>query len=774
MKHIFILFPFFIDTYLFSQINGTILEESTLLPISNVNISTNTYGTVSNDNGTFLIKGVEGSVITFSHIGYEDKKESAKNDMVVYLTKDVLKLKEITVKSGLINESFSESTNSLTVIQQNDIRDSGADHLNEIVERISNLNWAGGTSRPRYFQIRGVGERSQYFGEGSPNFSIGYALDDIDLSGLGMLGHLFDLNQIEVFKGPQSSIFGSNSIGGLISLKSNKPSNKNIYRYSLTVGNDGKKGINGLINFKIIQSLLLRISSSYNYSNGFRKNNHLNVDNSNKKDEIFVRAKLLFAPSKHFSLLGTVISSDLKNGYDVWAPDNNDQFLTYSDFEGEDSQNTNAGSLKLNYQLSNNFFLKVISTFSATKQVHSYDGDWANDEYWLIEHGFDPDIEGWSYSFYDSNRRKRKNFSQEIRLSNKQYTFGGYFNKFNEKDKAQGYLFGGLADEAESEYEFQKLAAYFQSFFKISEAVKLDFSLRLEDYFYEYRGRAIDNYYYTNIPTVNFIQTKEDRNPMLGFRIALSYKHRILKNLFLSYARGYKAGGANQEPFLDVINRPYGPEFIDNFEFGFKTVKEKYMISFNGFYGLRTDQQVSVSSQQDLGNPNSFYFYTANSGRGFLKGFETEIRYKFLPSFETISSIGFLDTYVEEFSYQTSNGISYGGDRESAMAPQLTCSFGFRYDLGDIFLASNTSYKSSYYFSDSHNNKSEAYSLTNITLGQSFQKFDITLWLRNVFDEKYNTRGFYFGLIPPNYPEQLWKSYGDPRHFGVTIDYNVN
>ena len=44
---------------------------------------------VSNDNGTFLIKGAEGSEITFSHIGYEDKKESAKNNMVVYLTKDV-------------------------------------------------------------------------------------------------------------------------------------------------------------------------------------------------------------------------------------------------------------------------------------------------------------------------------------------------------------------------------------------------------------------------------------------------------------------------------------------------------------------------------------------------------------------------------------------------------------------------------------------------------------------------------------------------------------
>ncbi|GIR29629.1 hypothetical protein CM15mP43_12530 [bacterium] len=129
-----------------------------MLPISNVNISTDAYGTVSNDNGTFLIKVVEGSEIAFSHIGYEDKKESAKNNMVVYLIK-MLKLNQITVKSGLINESFSESTNSLTIIQQNDIRDSGADHLNEIVDRISNLNWAGGTSRPRYFQIRGFGKK---------------------------------------------------------------------------------------------------------------------------------------------------------------------------------------------------------------------------------------------------------------------------------------------------------------------------------------------------------------------------------------------------------------------------------------------------------------------------------------------------------------------------------------------------------------------------------------------------------------------------------------
>ena len=105
--------------------------------------------------------------------------------------------------------------------------------------------------------------------------------------------------------------------------------------------------------------------------------------------------------------------------------------------------------------------MKAISSYSTTQQVHAYDGDWANDEYWFIEHGFDPDIEGWNYSFYDSNYRIRNNFSQEFRLSNQKYILGLFYNKLKETDDAVGYLFGGLADEADGEYEFQKLAALF-------------------------------------------------------------------------------------------------------------------------------------------------------------------------------------------------------------------------------------------------------------------------------------------------------------------------
>jgi len=82
------------------------------------------------------------------------------------------------------------------------------------------------------------------------------------------------------------------------------------------------------------------------------------------------------------------------------------------------------------------------------------------------------------------------------------------------------------------------------------------------------------------------------------------------------------------------------------------------------------------------------------------------------------------------------------------------------------------SHKGKYYFSDSHDQMSEPYSLVNLTVGKSFRNGTIKFWARNMLDERYAVRGFYFGLIPPDYPDQLWKSYGDPRQIGITLDYN--
>ena len=69
---------------------------------------------------------------------------------------------------------------------------------------------------------------------------------------------------------------------------------------------------------------------------------------------------------------------------------------------------------------------------------------------------------------------------------------------------------------------------------------------------------------------------------------------------------------------------------------------------------------------------------------------------------------------------------------------------------------------------------SKEYALTNFSAGKDFGHFKIKSWVNNIFDKRYAIRGFYFGLIPPDYREQLWKSFGDPRHFGFTLNLNFN
>ncbi|MDP6877674.1 MAG: TonB-dependent receptor [Candidatus Marinimicrobia bacterium] len=761
----------FFTSTIFAQISGIVIDLNNTEPIVNVNITNGEVGAITNSNGVFFIDVPIGTNLEFSHIAYKNISLSAQKDMSVKLIPTVIESDQIIVSAGLSDESILNTVTSIHIFTDDHIRASGANNLQLLTEQIPNLNWAGGTSRPRYFQIRGIGERSHYFGEGPPNFSVGFVIDDMDFSGLGMIANLYDLDQIEIFRGPQSSVYGANALAGLISLKSNDPIEKYEVGISASKGSDNHFGINNYFNFKAIDGLNIRVTNSYNYIDGFRENLSRNISDTNKREEVFSRLKLKFNSNKKLNILATLIYSKLDNGYDAWAPNNNTDFKTYSDDKGMDSQTSYGYSLRTN--INGNYNLTLITSFTKTNLEHSYDSDWGDSLYWATNHNWNPNSfpdSYYQYKYFDQNNKIRSNITHELRSSFGPVLFGFYFKDLNEKDKATGWLFDGAATDAVSDFHFKTIAAYSQYRFDFSSYLNFKANIRIEQSQFDYKGTSQgfnDNWEKVYLDTVQF----KDTNRMIGYRAAITYHKNTFTSYYSSFSQGYKSGGINQQPYLTDSSRPFDPEFIQSFEFGLKRNTNISKTNITLFFSNRINQQVSVSSQQEEGNPNSFLFYIGNSGSGKNRGIEFDYSQNVLKSLSFDINIGVLDTWIDKFFYKTLNGQQYGGDREASMAPRFMGSLGLNFSISDYNMVMSTTYKSEYYFSDSHNNKSEPYSLTNITFGKSIKQFEVKLWVRNIFDKRYAVRGFYFGLIPPEYNDELWLSFGDPRQLGLTVDY---
>ncbi len=147
---------------------------------------------------------------------------------------------------------------SVTVLDHEELRETTQQHFEEAIRQVPNLNLSGEGSRARYFQLRGVGELEQY--DGSPNPSVGFIVDDIDFSGLGSLGTLFDIDRVEVLRGPQGTRYGANALGGLIYLRSMEPSREHSADFETTVGSDGTRALGAAAGGPLGDTLAYRAS----------------------------------------------------------------------------------------------------------------------------------------------------------------------------------------------------------------------------------------------------------------------------------------------------------------------------------------------------------------------------------------------------------------------------------------------------------------------------------------------------------------------------------
>ncbi len=675
-------------------------------------------------------------------------------------------IEEIIVKGEYREKSISEEDSSIFIIQSEKIQSQAIKHFQQISYLVPNLNYAASDSRARYFQIRGIGERSGY--QGTPNSSVGFLIDDIDYSGQGGIATLFDVDQVEVFRGPQGSRTGANALAGLIYIKTKDPTDKFEGISELTLGDYGTQNIGvafggPLKNKKMKYRLVMRTD----YADGFRKNIYLNKSDTSKKDELTLRYKLDWEIDETTYINFLVSKVDMDDPADIWTIDGS--LNTLSDRPGMDSQITDSNGIKITKNL-NNFDIQSLTSLTKTDVVFSYDADWGN-----------PDSHfPYTYDYFSETLRKRDTFSQEIRFLSKnkdfsqnnpfEWVFGFDFSELDESNvtKDDGIYgdpsdpFGPYASESliSRNYKSENLSVFGNIDYFLTDKTKLAFGLRLEKWDSNYKDSNNESF----SPSDN----------MSGGKISLVKKTNDDSNIYFSIARGYKQGGFNLG--LDATDNLvkqsliYDPEYLTNYELGLSSyLKDRDLnYSFVIFFSERKDQQVLISRQVDPSDPNTFSYLTQNAAEGENYGIEITSNYLLTDNLYIYANLGFLKTKIKNWESRIDLE-----DRSQAHAPERSYSIGGNLNFkNNFYLKLDINGKSSFYYSDSHDNQSKSYQLTNLTFGYLNANFSVDLWIRNLFDKYYSTRGFFFGNEAPNFIDTLYRRQGDPKHIGISLKYN--
>ncbi len=679
----------------------------------------------------------------------------------------------IVVTSDFRGMALEKMPSSVTIIDQQQIEDEGAQHFGDILNSIANFNWSGGSSRPKYFQIRGVGEQEEY--QGAPNSSVGYIIDDIDMSGLGMVSSMYDLQQVEVLRGPQGTRYGANALAGLIYLKSNDPTDVFEHGAEVSVGDDALTTFSGFSSGPLTDSgkLLYRVSLQQHNQNGYQDNLYLGRDDTNARDEFTGRAKLRWYATDDLEVDLTFLHANYNNGYDVWTLDNNGSD-TSTDAPGVDLQRTSGGSLKFTYTGADKFELVSLSSYANSQTHHNYDGDWSNPDYWdgLVCYG-----ETCQYDYTWDKKGERSTVSQEFRLSSTEsgrifagstdWLVGVYGMNLDENNEVMSFYNGWADEHVTSDFNARNYAVFGQIDSDLGNGYSFSTGLRVEKREAQYdEDRLVDG----EIKKTSF-------NPdetMWGGHIALSKTVNDTQETYFRIARGYKAGGFNMAlPDQLADKTEYDSEILYNYEIGLKSIwlDGDANTNFSIFYMDRQDQQVAAS-QQDVEDSQRFYLYTENAGSSHNYGAELDGNWYATDNLKLYASFGWLETAYGDYAYQDKYGgtVDLSG-RELAHSPKFTYSAGATYRTDSGWFANLTgSGKSDFYYSDSNESTSEAYTIFNARVGYETEVWSAYLWGRNLFDEQYGTRGFYFG----NEPDQDWADkqyirYGDPRQLGMTF-----
>jgi iron complex outermembrane receptor protein len=667
----------------------------------------------------------------------------------------VAKLEPVVVTATLRPMPAAARPGGFTVLDADDVREAAVVHLEELLPQLPSLSWAGASSRPRYFQLRGIGELEQY--QGAPNPSIGFLVDEIDFSGIGMIASTFDVEQVEVLRGPQGTRYGANALGGLIKVKTREPVAAREFSTEASVGGDGLWALGAVAGGPLAAGDSLegawRAVLERAVSDGFRDNRYLGRDDTNGRDETTARLRFRLGEAQGRRADLSLLYADFDNRYDAFAIDNS--FSTLSDRPGRDAQRSAGASLDLAWPLAGGGELRSITGAAESDIVASFDGDWGNDGDWGA---------AGPYDYFSETRRTRSTLSEDLRVAGPAdsvvaWIAGLWLQRLEEDNRIVDdgrYLDDAFVRRLDSRYHATSAAVYGQADVTLAPATTLTVGLRAEQ-----RDAR-----YADSDGADF----DPRDRMWGGELSLVHRLTEAQSLWASVARGYRAGGFNIGTSVPEDRQKFGAESLWSAEAGWKGADDagRLRADVNLYYMRRRQPQVSTSLQLDPEDPLTFMFLTDNAEGGEAWGLESSAALRAGERVELEAMLSLMDSRYEGYRF----GERDLEGREFAHAPEwkAAASATWRHP-GGWMARLDLSGEAGFYFDTSHDQRAGSRFLANLRTGYQAERWSAEVWVHNLFDERYPVRGFYFGNEPPDFPTTLYLRWGDPRQFGMTARY---
>ncbi len=623
-------------------------------------------------------------------------------------------VEKVIIYGQKLERTLKETANSVRLITADDIK-KNADQatISEILRGTANITFASNTDAPiiRGTDTKGpVSNGNAYLSKPVPSATIsvdGRYLTSSEL-GLGAAG-LWDVTSVEVFRGPQTTSQGANSIAGAVVIKTNTPTFTPEFALQSLVGSRNKVRISALASGPLSDDFAARIAVDYSsrdtfvtYTNPEFTAHDFDLDFKNKD----LRAKLLWQPSAFDGL-----SSMLTYAYnEVKRPRNEIVTAPYGNLENsslyQDNQvsSSNVGLWDLEYEFDNGITL--------SNQAQYSEGDY--------DYNFAEPYAGIAI-------RTNKNLSDELTLNIKdeQNKYQAVAGLFYWKDKTNNIL-NNTFGQADADLEHESIAAYGELAWHFTAKWELTTGLRYQKDTISHEGMAtyVPDQYYVYEKTFDTLLPK----------LSLTYKINDTINVGALVNKGYIPGGTGLN-FRAGEYYTFDEEYAWNYEIFTRAelFNKKLTIDANVFYTQFKDSQRAVTDYLD-GRPFGTIIVNADEASSY--GVELNAMYAPSESVSLYGGIGLLETEISKF--EDFRGESFVGN-EFSKAPGYMFNLGTNYKITDeLLLDINMRYSDSYYSSDTNEPELRVSGYTVLNMNASYQFSEMTegfIYARNALDK---------------------------------------